>query len=140
MITLSNLPKTVAKTQRVGRGNGSNRGKNAGKGHKGQLKRAGKMRVGFVGGQKSLASQQPKLRGYNFNSTNRHTAELTISRIDQILENGDTVNLETLFTRGLISDKIKDVKIINSGSLTKNIKFVVTPEIRYTASLQALVK
>jgi large subunit ribosomal protein L15 len=64
IIQLNNLEKTTQKRkQRVGRGVGSNRGKNCGLGNKGQSKR-GHVRIGFEGGQKSLIRRTPKFRGF----------------------------------------------------------------------------
>ena len=50
------------KKKRVGRGDGSNWGGTAGKGHKGQKARSGgKVRRGFEGGQTPLIRRMPKI-------------------------------------------------------------------------------
>ncbi|NJK71265.1 MAG: hypothetical protein HC932_03370 [Thermales bacterium] len=64
MFSTNNMKKITKTKKRVGRGEGSNRGKNAGKGHKGQTKR-GHVRIGFEGNQTPLVRRLPKLRGFN---------------------------------------------------------------------------
>ena len=66
-LNLSNLsPAQPRKSRkRIGRGQGSGKGRYSGRGLKGQKSRAGshKMRPGFAGGQMPLAMRLPKLRG-----------------------------------------------------------------------------
>lgn len=122
MITLSTLPKTVLKKdKKIGRG--SNRGKNSGHGNKGQIKRAGKTRVGFEGGQKSIIRRTPKSKGYGFNpKKDFQLAVLTVSAIERSFKDGDTVTLSALKDHKLIDEKTKKVRIINTGKLSKKIQ------------------
>ena len=49
---LTKIPGSTTEAKRIGRGHGSGNGKTAGKGHKGQMARAGHgFRAGFEGGQ-----------------------------------------------------------------------------------------
>lgn len=137
MFSLNTLPKTVAKKQRIGRGN--NRGKNSGKGNKGQQKRAGKTRVGFEGGGQSLIRRTPKLRGHGFApATSRQTAVLSLTMLEKTFIEGETVSLATLLEKALISDKITKVRIINSGNLTKKLKVDQNENLHLTKSVQAM--
>ena len=65
MLTLKTLksPKGAHKnTKRIGRGQGSGQGTQAGKGHKGQKARSGGgIRIGFEGGQMPLYRRLPKV-------------------------------------------------------------------------------
>ena len=147
MITLSNLPKLVTqKKQRVGRGNGSNRGKNAGKGNKGQTKR-GHVPIFFAGRQSDAGSgimaRSPKLKGFTAWDTKSHKV-LYIERIVSTLESGSTINLETLLKAGLVTDKIKTVKIIKGNTETTQLesplKFDETENIVFSKGVKELLK
>jgi large subunit ribosomal protein L15 len=138
MFLINNLPKTVTiKKKRVGRG--GNSGKNAGYGHKGQTKRAGKSRIGFEGGQKSLIRRTPKVKGYGFLATKkRDLAVFNLNIIDKSFEAGDKVDITSLIAKGLIDEKIKKVRIINSGELKKNLTFDET-SVYLTKGVKALI-
>ena len=147
MITLSNLPKLVTqKKQRVGRGNGSNRGKNAGKGNKGQTKR-GHVPIFFAGRQSDAGSgimaRSPKLKGFTAWDTKSHKV-LYIERIVSTLESGSIINMETLLKAGLLSDKIKTVKIIKGNSettaLENPLKFDETKNVVLSKGVKELLK
>ncbi len=147
MITLSNLPKLVTqKKQRVGRGNGSNRGKNAGKGNKGQTKR-GHVPIFFAGRQSDAGSgimaRSPKLKGFTAWDTKSHKV-LYIERIVSTLESGATINLATLLKAGLVTDKIKTVKIIKGNSETTTLenplKFDETKNVILSKGVKELLK
>ena len=60
---LSDNLKARKDRRRVGRGNGSGRGKTCGRGHKGQNSRSGVALKGFEGGQMPLNRRLPK-RGF----------------------------------------------------------------------------
>ena len=147
MITLSNLPKLVTqKKQRVGRGNGSNRGKNAGKGNKGQTKR-GHVPIFFAGRQSDAGSgimaRSPKLKGFTAWDTKSHKV-LYIERIVSTLESGSIINMETLLKAGLVTDKIKTVKIIKGNSETTTLenllKFDETENVVLSKGVKELLK
>ena len=127
MFTLSTLPKTVHKhSRRIGRGIGSGKGKNAGHGHKGQIKRNGgtNARVGFEGGHRSLIMRMPKLRGYNNKGKNNWDLyTTTISALDRYFDDGATVNLISLMEKGMVNNKIKRVRVIATGTTTKKFTF-----------------
>ena len=104
--------------RRVGRGIGSGLGKTAGRGHKGQKSRAGGYhKVGFEGGQMPLQRRLPK-RGFK-SALLKFNAEVTLGEL-QVL-GADEVDLLTLKQAGLVAQRIKNVKIIKSGELSKKV-------------------
>jgi large subunit ribosomal protein L15 len=101
-------------TKRVGRGIGSGLGKTCGRGHKGQKSRAGGYhKVGFEGGQMPLQRRLPKV-GFRSGKA-RVNDEIRLHELGRI--EGDLVDRPALQKAGLISKKIKRVKIIASGEL-----------------------
>ena len=105
--------------RRVGRGIGSGIGKTAGRGHKGQKSRAGGYhKVGFEGGQMPLQRRLPK-RGFKSHLL-QFNAEVTLTSL-QLLGATD-VDLLALKQAGLVSEKAKVVKVINTGAITVAVK------------------
>lgn len=107
--------------KRIGRGAGSGQGKTAGKGHKGQKARAGRgMRPGFEGGQMPLQRRLPK-RGFN-NIFRMEVATVNVSAIDAAFENGATVTIEDLVSKGLVKKVLAGgVKVLGNGEITKSL-------------------
>lgn len=139
MFELSNLPKiTIKSKKRVGRGEGSGRGKNAGKGHKGQNKHGKGVRMGFEGGQKSLLRRTPKFRGFK-QAPRTDLKILNLGVLDRTYVEGEIVSLESLFQRGLTNKYTKNVRIIKSGFLTKNLKFAEDGSIYLTKGAKAVL-
>lgn len=105
--------------RRVGRGIGSGLGKTAGRGHKGQKSRSGGYhKVGFEGGQMPLQRRLPK-RGFK-SQLLKFNAEITL---DQLAKLGlDSVDVLTLKKAGLVSELVKVVKVIKTGSIGKAVK------------------
>jgi large subunit ribosomal protein L15 len=113
-------PAAGAKTsaKRVGRGIGSGLGKTSGRGHKGQKSRSGGFhKRGFEGGQMPLQRRLPKV-GF----TSRKAATTVEVRLD-VLNNlsGETVDLLTLKSAGVVGNAITRVKVIGSGEITNSI-------------------
>src|SRR6476660_4460051 len=104
-LNLSNLKPAQARKdrKRVGRGQGSGKGRYSGRGIKGQKSRSGshKMRAGFEGGQMPLYMRLGKLRG----STSRDampigpfrtsTVPVNVAQLDRF-DDGTEVTLELL--------------------------------------------
>ncbi len=107
--------------KRIGRGAGSGQGKTAGKGHKGQKARAGRgMRPGFEGGQMPLQRRLPK-RGFN-NIFRMEVATVNVGKIDAAFENGATVTIEELVSKGLVKKVLAGgVKVLGNGEVTKSL-------------------
>ena len=105
--------------RRVGRGIGSGLGKTAGRGHKGQKSRAGGFhKVGFEGGQMPLQRRLPK-RGFK-SQLLQYNAEVTLTSLE--LLGADSVDLLSLKQAGLVGERIKVVKIIKTGEITRAVK------------------
>lgn len=125
MITLSELENTHRprkKVQRVGRGAGSKRGKTCGRGVKGYKSRAGySRRYGHEGGQLPLYRKLP-VRGFVNGKFSSDVVAVNLSRIDEIFEDGEQVNLGTLRERGLAPRRASGgLKILGGGELTKKV-------------------
>lgn len=118
---LNNLqPAAGAKqaARRVGRGIGSGLGKTAGRGHKGQKSRAGGFhRVGFEGGQMPLQRRLPK-RGFKSRAV-PYRAEVRLSDLEKLAVTD--VDLLVLKQAGIVSQLVKDVRVILSGELSKRV-------------------
>ena len=104
--------------RRVGRGIGSGLGKTCGRGHKGQKSRSGGFhKVGFEGGQMPLQRRLPK-RGFR-SLTALVTAEVHLTELNSL--SSDVVDLFSLKQAGIVSDKVKFVKIISSGGIERAV-------------------
>ena len=87
--------------KRIGRGPASGQGKTAGKGHKGQLARAGRgQRAGFEGGQMPLQRRVPK-RGFN-NIFATEMVIVNVATLEKYFEDGATVTVDALLEKGII--------------------------------------
>lgn len=114
--TLRGAPKKARR--RVGRGIGSNLGKTAGRGHKGQRARSGARRDGvFEGGQMPLNRRVPK-RGFNSRLA-RVTQQVRLSTIQRL--GADDITLDVLRARGVLSNGILRARIFNSGKLERAV-------------------
>ncbi len=106
--------------KRVGRGPGSGHGKTAGRGHKGQKSRSGySSRPGFEGGQMPLVRRIPK-RGF----TNIFRVEyqvVNLDALDRLFADGDTVSVETLASKRLVSLRKGPVKVLADGEISKKL-------------------
>jgi large subunit ribosomal protein L15 len=104
--------------KRAGRGIGSGLGKTAGRGHKGQKSRAGGFhKVGFEGGQMPLQRRLPK-RGFA-SRTARYNAEVRLYQV-QVMK-ADVIDLESLRAESVIGHDTRQVKIINTGELSRPV-------------------
>ncbi|MFZ2296499.1 MAG: 50S ribosomal protein L15 [Polaromonas sp.] len=105
--------------RRVGRGIGSGLGKTAGRGHKGQKSRSGGYhKVGFEGGQMPMQRRLPK-RGFKSHLL-KYNAEVTLTALEQL--GLAEVDLLTLKQSGLVGQIAKNVKVINTGTLSLAVK------------------
>jgi large subunit ribosomal protein L15 len=145
-LNLSNLspaqPRKARK--RVGRGQGSGKGRYSGRGLKGQKSRAGshKMRAGFEGGQMPLAMRLGKLRGSTSKDAmpvgpfRTETQPVNVRDLERF-EAGSEVTPELLLEHGLVSSARIDVKVLGDGELTK--KLTVTAH-RFSASAREKIE
>lgn len=117
-------PKGARKTsKRIGRGTGSGRGTYSGRGIKGQRARTGGKKGLALKGLRKTFKRIPKLRG--FKSLREKTCALTLGQIDHSFQEGDLVNLSSLYRKGLVAKSVSKVKLIQKGQLTKKLQVQV---------------
>lgn len=126
MLSLSNLsphPGSRKPKKRVGRGQGSGRGKTATRGHKGANSRSGRgVRPGFEGGQMPLQRRLPK-RGFN-NIFKKHYAIVNLQDLDRF-DDGARIDRQVLIEAGLVAKKYSLVKVLGNGEITKKVTIAV---------------
>jgi large subunit ribosomal protein L15 len=142
---LSNLSPSKGSRKaamRVGRGEGSGKGKTAGRGMKGQRAR-GTVPIGFEGGQMPLHRRLPKRGFKNIHAT--HYFEVSVSKLN-VFEAGSTVDIRAMKAAGLISTKIEKngrllknarVKILGNGEISKGLTIVAD---KFTSSAVAKIE
>lgn len=131
--TLAPAEGSKKERKRVGRGQGSGLGKMGGRGHKGQKSRSGGFhKVGFEGGQMPIQRRLPKVGFTSLKA--KYSTEIRLDALNGI--DADTIDLATLKASNLVNEKIKNVKIINSGELNKSVKL---SGIKVTAGAKAAI-
>lgn len=136
--TLSPAPGAKKARQRVGRGDGSNRGTYSGRGSNGQKSRAGnRMNRGFEGGQLPLVRRLPRKRGFK----NRFRVEYAVVNLAHLKDfaAGDEVTVEALVGRRILKSGRQPVKVLGNGdinvALTVRVnKFSQTAKDKITAA------
>jgi large subunit ribosomal protein L15 len=125
--------------RRVGRGQSSTRGKQSGRGGKGQTARAGNKRRPEW---RDIIKKLPKRRGYGKNRgrtvdpTLPNALALSLTRLDTLFESGAEINPNVLTERGLLGRKRIPVKIVG-GTTAK--KFIITG-CAVSASARAVIE
>lgn len=122
---------------RVGRGIGSGKGKQAGRGGKGQTARSGVRIKGFEGGQMPLHRRLPK-RGFTPPSQ-LVLNEVNLGRIQSAIDAGkldpaETITAEALLKAGVVTHPRDGVKILGSGELKAKAVFEVTAASKSAAA------
>jgi len=117
--TLAPNPGATKKKKRVGRGRGTGRGKTSTRGMKGWGARAGNgIRKGFEGGQMPLQMRLPK-RGFN-NIFRVEAYPVNLSSLEKHFSDGE-VTVDELRRKGIVPRKVKVIKILGDGGLTKKL-------------------
>jgi large subunit ribosomal protein L15 len=116
------------KRMRVGRGIGSGKGKQAGRGGKGQTARSGVRIKGFEGGQMPLHRRLPK-RGFN-NVFRIEFAEINLDRIQQAVDSKlidvkEIVNAESLVKSGVVRRARGGIRLLGRGELKAKLNIEV---------------
>ena len=110
--------------RRLGQGAGSNRGKTAGRGTKGQKART-KIALSFEGGALPLIKRLPLLRGKGRNYSLREDMFVVNLQALEVLPAKTVVDVQTLLKYNIISKdnmkKVSNVKILGSGTLSKSL-------------------
>jgi large subunit ribosomal protein L15 len=117
---LSNLKPAKGSTKtrkRVGRGQGSGKGGTSTRGHKGAQSRSGySKKVGFEGGQMSLARRVPKFGFRNFNRV--EYKGINIDVLQSIADKqGVTVITPEVFVKSGYVSKNDKIKVLGRGEL-----------------------
>ena len=122
---LSNLKpaeRSVKKSKRVGRGQGSGKGGTSTRGHKGAKSRSGySKKIGFEGGQMPLQRRVPKFGFTNY--TRKEYKGINIDTLEKLAEKKGltTIDIEILIEAGL-AKKNSLIKILGDGKLTKKLE------------------
>lgn len=126
MANLNSLKRTGKRAyRRVGRGQSSTKGKQSGRGGKGQTARAGNKRRPEM---RDIIKKLPKRRGYGKNRartvdpTKHNIFAVSLSRLDKNFDNGAEISLKTLVERGIIGRR-QSAKIV-AGETSK--KFTIS--------------
>lgn len=113
---------------RVGRGMGSGKGKQAGKGTKGQKSRTGVAINGFEGGQMPLYRRLPK-RGF----TNIHANEYAEINVGQLqtaidakkIDAKNPIDVQMLVKAGVVRRAYDGLRLLGSGELKAKVNITV---------------
>ena len=106
---------------RVGRGDGSGKGKTCGRGHKGYGSRSGaKRRLGYEGGQTPALARLPKI-GFNNARFRKEYQCVNIDALEKIFDDGSAVDAAALAEAGLIRSATGPVKILGRGEIKKKL-------------------
>jgi large subunit ribosomal protein L15 len=121
-------PGSRKKRMRVGRGIGSGKGKQAGRGGKGQTARTGVRIKGFEGGQMPLHRRLPK-RGFN-NIFALKLVEINLDRVQGAIDAGKLdanglVNAESLVKSGALRRSRDGVRLLGRGEIKAKVAFEV---------------
>ena len=125
---LATNPGSRKKRMRVGRGIGSGKGKQAGRGGKGQTARTGVRIKGFEGGQMPLHRRLPK-RGFN-NIFALDLVEINLDRVQVAIDAGNldaaaVVNAEALVKSGALRRSRDGVRLLGRGEIKAKVTFEV---------------
>ena len=125
---LADNPGSRKKRMRVGRGIGSGKGKQAGRGGKGQTARSGVRIKGFEGGQMPLHRRLPK-RGFN-NIFALDLVEINLDRVQDAINSGKldakgVVNAEALVKAGTLRRARDGVRLLGRGEIKAKVTFEV---------------
>src|SRR5665213_268457 len=108
MASLNQLKRTNKRAyRRVGRGQASTRGKQSGRGGKGQTARAGNKRRPEL---RDIIKKIPKRRGYGKNRGRTHVPRpapiaTSLDKLENMFENGAEVSRKSLIEKGVLSSR-----------------------------------
>ena len=118
---LEKAPGSTRNPKRKGRGTGSNLGKTAGRGQKGQRARNTVAR-GFEGGQTPLHRRLPRRGFKNFFKEQFSIINLKDLEARPTLAKKDTIQVEDLVEAGAIRNDRLPVKVLGVGDLKRAVK------------------
>lgn len=136
---LSQKPQIVEGTKKkLGRGLGSGRGSKSGRGTTRHQKARENIPLHFEGGQNRLVKKFPLLRGKGRNYSRKYNKYVVYSGQLNILDEGSTVNEETLKKAGLVDSDAKSpfIKLIAKGEIQKKL----TVALPVSQSVKAMIE
>ena len=118
----------VKDRMRIGRGIGSGKGKQGGRGGKGQTARSGYRNKGFEGGQMPLHRRLPK-RGFTPPNA-RDLNEVNLGRIQEAVDAGKldaaaAITVDALVAAGVLAKARDGVKVLGTGEFKAKLAFEV---------------
>ena len=114
-------PGAKHRRKRLGCGESSGKGKTCGKGHKGQMARAGRgIRPGFEGGQMPMHRRLPK-KGFNNAQFKEVFEVVNVGELNEAFQDGAVVNEAALREIGLVSRSCDSIKVLGNGELSRNL-------------------
>lgn len=115
-----NVSTTSKAKKRLGRGYGSGKGKTVGRGTKGSgARKSPHMSPIFEGGQLPLVKRLPMIRGKSRFQSFGKVGEVNVGDLNDIA--GEVITLETLKLAGLVDNRVRAAKVINTGELKKAV-------------------
>ena len=140
---LENLPKVKSKSaKRIGRGQGSGKGKTSKRGTKGQKARS-KVSIfhpHYEGGQRPLFKRLPYRRGKGNAKISTKPLIVKLSAIN-LIPKGETVNLNSLIKYKIVNKDDAEkygVKILGDGNLTTSYNFEVKTSQKVAAAIKKM--
>lgn len=128
---LKPAPGSTSEKIRKGRGTATGRGKTAGRGENGQKARTGGgVRLGFEGGQMPLIRRIPK-RGFSNYPFKEEAVAVNLDKL-AVFAAGAEVTLEALKEKGIIKNKVTNVKLLANGEI-KNALTIKLPKVSKAA-------
>lgn len=128
---------------RVGRGRGSGKGKQAGRGTKGQkARKSGNVRAGFEGGQNPLYKRLP-MRGFNNKNFTTTYTIVNIGTLQQMVDDGRLdakadVTIDSIIGAGLTKKPYDGLKVLGNGEL--KTKLNITAAAASKSAVDAVAK
>jgi large subunit ribosomal protein L15 len=134
---IADNPGSRKKRMRVGRGIGSGKGKQAGRGGKGQTARSGVRIKGFEGGQMPLHRRLPK-RGFRNTPFQLKINEINLGKVQAaidagLIDTGNPIDVDAMVKAGLMRRAKSGVKLLGHGEFKAKASFSV-----YRASQSAI--
>lgn len=137
---MSILNQTVSTSnkskKRLGRGYGSGKGKTVGRGTKGSgARKSPHMSEIFEGGQLPLVKRLPMIRGKSRFQSFAKVAEVNVGDLAKV--GSEEITLESLKLAGLVDQRAKAAKIINTGKIETVVKL---QGLRVSAGAKAAIE
>jgi large subunit ribosomal protein L15 len=137
MLSLNNIKakKGQKSIKRVGRGNSSGHGTYSCKGQKGQNSRSGVTGLKRLGMRPHIL-QTPKIGGFRSLAPKNQVVKVT--DLNKNFKDGEIVSARVLFTKGLIANAQKPVKVLGKEKL--EVKVTFDKAIKLNQSIIAALK